>query len=175
MKTMSVAVLLSVAFLSATLSARAGEKGGMRDGPIGKILEHAKELGLTDEQTKKLEALKTELRGKMGGGMEKLREVAQSDPKLREELKEARGNPEKMKEVMQKVREKTGGAGAGNGPRGELIEKLKEILTPDQLVKVKAILEEGREKGAGGRGQGGKAEPKGAEPDRNSAPPKVFE
>lgn len=181
------------ALLAATalaMSAHAGQPRG--DGPqgglIGQILQHATELNLTADQKTKLEALQKENAGKLGDNM---REKAKNDPAMREVMKEVRearqsGDEAKIAAAREKMREKMGtdgtpGAGKPGEAGGDLREKLSKILNPDQMAKVKDIMESNRGKmkdgpGGGRPGRGGDSkEEKGQKPDSNKEPPKVFD
>src|SRR5213078_3281959 len=72
---------------------RAGEKGMAPPGPLQQILEHAKQLNLTDEQRTKIEALSKEM-GHEGGP---LREKLKEHPELAREMKEARDSGDEAK------------------------------------------------------------------------------
>ena len=109
----------------------------MMDGPAQEfefIKKHDKELDLTAEQKKKIDALQEKA--------EKTREKMRDDPdtrKLFTEVKEARksGNEAKLQELQAKVREmmqkQTGGE--------PIMAELRNILTPQQLAKLKDLRE----------------------------------
>ncbi len=85
---------LILVFVAAPLASAAKGEKGEGGGPIARILKHASELGLTSDQVKQLEALKTEAQGKE------------------------------------------------KGDRKELRGKVKAILTPEQIEKIKKFMEE---------------------------------
>ena len=82
---------LILVFAAAPLASAGKGEGG---GPIARILKHASELGLTSDQIKQLEALKTEAKS------------------------------------------------AEKGAHKELKGKVKAILTPEQIEKIKKFMEE---------------------------------
>jgi len=180
MKTLVRAFLLSVLALGLTLNA--GEKpnkgdGGGGKGGIGKrtpeldfILDHAKDLNLTGDQKRQIDALKEKI--------ESAREKIMKDPENRELMKEvaaARKNndEEKMKELREKVREKMAKSGGE-----DIAADIFKILQPDQLAKLKELREsEGGGRGkmaAGGKGPGGKPA-EGQKPDPNKGVPSLFD
>ena len=169
--------------LACVFSLSAGEKGNKGEGPGGRkgvpefdfILDHAKDLNLTPDQTKKINELK--------GKVETKREAVMKNPENRElykELMAARksGDEEKLKDLREKVKEQMSKNGGGE----ELRDELMKILQPDQLAKLKELREsEGgpgmkkgdkAERGLGGKGGKG---PEGQKPDPNKGVPKLFE
>lgn len=90
----TLALSLILIFAAAPLASAAKGEKGEGGGPIAKILKHATELGLTSDQVKQLEALKSEAKGKE------------------------------------------------KGDRKELRSKVKAILTPEQIEKIKKFIEE---------------------------------
>jgi len=185
----SICALIALAAIVLALDARAGQPGGKADGPraglIEQILEHATELNLTADQKTKLEALQKENVAKLG---ENMREKMKNDPAAREVMKEMRearqsGDEAKIAAAREKVKEKLGadglpGAGKPGEGGGDMREKLQKILTPEQMVKVKEIMENNRGKmrEGGPRGKGGESkEEKGQKPDPTKEPPKVFD
>jgi hypothetical protein len=121
----------------------AGEKRGekrmeraMGGGPIEFILEHEKELNLTDAQKKQLK----EQEGKNKEKMEKMMKSPEMRAQM-EEMREARksGDEEKMQEFRRKMMEKMAG-GEGQRP-GAMLGELASILKPDQLAKLRELRE----------------------------------
>lgn len=170
------------------LTLKAADRPNAGGGPIQHIIDNAKELNLTDDQKTKLQALvKDFTAGHDASGM---REKAKNNPELRETLKEMKaakdsGDEAKMKELRQKLMSETGGAaagkdgakGAGAGAgHGEFIQKLAQILTPDQMQKLKDMREAG---GGGAGGRGSKPDTsstdKANKPDASKGVPKPFE
>ncbi|HLX63972.1 MAG TPA: hypothetical protein VKX17_22055 [Planctomycetota bacterium] len=175
-----------IAILALALVARAADKpAGPPAGPLQQILEHAKELGLTDDQKTKIEALIKE-NGAAGPGA--FREKLREHPELLKEMKEARdsGDETKIKEVRAKIAEKLGmkdaggPAAAADGKRGEIIGKLAQILTPDQMQKLKEFRQERMANGAGA-GRGNKNDNSNSnsnsnnKPDTSKGAPSVFD
>jgi Spy/CpxP family protein refolding chaperone len=171
---------LVLGVLAAALSLSAGEKPGNKGdgpGPGGKrgapefdfILDHAKDLNLTPDQTRRIKELKEKVESK--------REAVMKSPENRElykELMAARksGDEEKLKDLREKVKEQMAKSGGGGE---DLKDQLMQILQPDQLAKLKEIREsEGGGMKKGERGPGGKA-PEGKKPDPSKGTPKLFE
>lgn len=185
MKTNSVLMGAAlVACCGLTLSTRAGErerKGGMANGgPIQHILEASKELNLTEDQKKKLHAIAKEFTA--GHDFESIREKAKDNPELREVMKEMKaardsGDEAKMKELREKFRSKAGDGEKGrDGAKGGVLAKLKDILTPEQMMKLKEIREKNGE-GRGGREGAGRDgdEEKRSKPDASKGVPDPFD
>ena len=175
-------LLLIVASLAFVGIARAGQRlSGPPPGPLQQILEHAKELNLTEEQHTKVDALSKEIGGAREGNM---REKLKEHPELAREMKEARdsGDEAKIKAAREKMREKLGpnapGAAADGKPR-EIMQKLQQILTPDQMQKIREMREKNMQQGGGPRRGGKDAPPSSGEknnkPDPSKGVPELFE
>ncbi len=113
-----LALLTALAFMSLASAADAG--GGPGGGPGGKkhgnpiefILKHATDLNLTADQTTKLKALEEECK---------------------------KNGPPAGDKPAKKSADSAGQGGQGpKGPPPEM-EKVKEILTPDQMDKLKEL------------------------------------
>lgn len=172
-------VLLSVSMLGFAC-VRAGERG-MRPGaggPLQQVLEHSKELGLSEEQKTKIEALIKENAPARENAM---RERMKDNPELAKEMREARGDPEKMKAVREKMREKMEKDGPGEAKRGEGVAKIADILSREQMQKLREIREkQGGEGGPGPRrggreGQRGGSSNEGNKPDPSKGVPDPFD
>jgi len=137
-----------------------GEKGDrreMREGKMGggapgieNILKHEKELGLTGDQKRKLEALKE----KAEANNAKMRK----DPETRELFKEvamARKNGDEEK--LRQLREKVKAINDKNGGGEDVMAEVMKVLTPDQMLKLKDL----RGEGGGAMREGGKGENRG--------------
>ena len=183
MKTRWIFMTMAVLAFGCVNVARAGDKpAAPPPGPLQQILDHAKELGLTDDQKTKVEALIKENGGAAGAFREKLRE----HPEMLKEMKEARdsGDETKIKETRQKIAEKlgvtnAGGAGA-DGKRGEVIGKLAQILTPEQMQKLKEFRQErmadGARPGRGNKSDSSNSSSSGNnKPDTSKGAPSVFD
>jgi ribonuclease E len=116
-------------------------------------------LELTEEQREKVRGIVQEGGEKARAFMEENREKFES---LRNEMRTAReaGDREKMRELAQKMRELT-----ESGPRGQTIEEIKKVLTPEQLKKFEENLAAERERmqpppPRGERGEGAQREPR---------------
>ena len=168
----TVVLSLTCALLSMPVSAGPGKggKGGMMgDGPIAFILEHGKDLNLTADQIKSLEALKE----KVAAAVEK----AMQDPEVRkimQEMRDARKSGDKDK--MQSLREELQGLRQKDGAGEKLFGALKDILNADQLSKLKELRQEsGKGLGAGRAGGKGETTSTGERPDPSKGPPPVFD
>ncbi len=168
-----------------SLGAADGGGLGKGNGPLQQLLDHAKELNLTDDQKTKVEALQKEIGGAMRDPAA-MREKLKEHPELREimkELKAARdaGDEAKLKELREKLRAAQGPdapAKPGEGGRGEIIQKLAQILTPDQMQKLRALREQSGGPGPRAGGPGGKApaaDDKRAKPDASTGVPDPFD
>jgi len=152
-------------------AARKGPSGGPgKDGPLAQIIEHAQDLGLSDEQVAKLKALREELAEKVKEQMQANREKAQQDPAMRELMQQMRqakesGDQAKLEELKKQYGEKAGRPNM-DGKR----EKIAAILTPEQLQKLKEYMDAKR---GDSPFDGARAE-KGQKPDSNKAAPDVF-
>ncbi len=170
-------MLLSMAVVAmscATLTAF--ERGaGAGNGPIQHILDNAKELNLSDDQKTKLQALVKEVAGSHDKGA--MAEKIKNNPELRETFKEMKaakeaGDEAKLKELRQKLMAGEGKAGAGKGEgHGEILQKLAQILTPEQMKKLKEMRESRENKGSAASNSNDKA----SKPDASKGVPKVFE
>ena len=170
--------------LCLSLAALAGENKGRRDDDkqladgrmpeFSFIEKHEKELNLTPEQKKKLDALKKKF--------EELRESMRKDPDTRElfkELKEAREAKDeaKLKALREKVREMLAKKSGGES----ILAETMKILAPEQLKKLKELREaEGLGRGEGMLGGEGRAAAKSADdpnrkPDNTKSAPKLYE
>lgn len=182
MKTLWMPSLVVAAVFGLACVAGAGERGmGPPAGPLQQILEHAKELNLTADQRTKVEALSKEMGGARDGAM---REKLKDNPELAREMKEARqsGDQAKIKEAREKMREKMGANAPGapaEGKRGEVMQKLTQILTPEQMKQVKEMREKNAQEGGGPRrgkdGAGGGDANKGNKPDASKGVPNPFD
>jgi Spy/CpxP family protein refolding chaperone len=144
-------LLLGIFLLTGTLAAAdtKGRPGGpMHEGPLAVILEHRKELDLTNEQVQKLEAVKKEA--------DEFREKLKNDPQMREMFKHMREGKTKgaeaptqqqREELRDKIKAKFG------GQMEHFKEELRGILTKEQLMKLRELLPQMR--AAQGRGDGG--------------------
>jgi Spy/CpxP family protein refolding chaperone len=173
-------VFCSVCLAFSAPSLTAGEKGErkkMMEAPGGQefdfIKKHEKELNLTGEQKKKIEALEEK--------SQKFRDKMKEDPDTRmlfKEVKEARqaGDEAKLHEIQKKIREHMQKQAGGEPP----IAELKNILTPQQLIKLKEL----REAEGGGDMKGmrerrkekaeGPAKPQ-ERPDPNKGAPSLYD
>ncbi len=140
------------------------------------ILQHEKDLSLTDEQKKKI----TELQRKA----EQRFEQARKDPDLREPFKqmaEARksGDADKMAEARQKLKDaldKKPGLSEES-----LLGDIRNVLTDPQLLKLAELHKEegGGPKGMrdrkAGKGGKGKGEEEGKRPEPEKGAPSLYE
>lgn len=184
MKTRWVVLTITVAASSLlSFSACAAERGGLAGGgPLQHILDAAKELNLTEDQRTKIQALAKEL----GAGHDPaaMKEKFKNDPAKMELLKEFKaaresGDEAKLKELRAKLFAGAGGEGAGKGEGiRDMFQKLRDILTPDQLAKLKEMREKNGERpGAGARSKEGDkgADNKSNKPDASKGVPVPFE
>ncbi len=152
MKTHWMLSAIAVATIACTTisAARAGERGGMGGGPIQHILDAAKELNLTEDQKTKLHALAKELGATHDPAA--MKEKFKNNPAMLETLKEMKaaresGDETKLKELRAKLMASGGeGGGKGEGAHGEIVQKLMQILTPEQMKKLKEMRENAGER-----------------------------
>lgn len=181
-----LSVIAVAAMTCMTIStARAGERGGMGGGPLQHILDSAKELNLTEDQKTKLQALAKEHAANRDPAA--MKEKFKNNPAMMETLKEMKaaresGDEAKMKELRAKMMANGGGEGGGKGENahGEILQKLMQILTPEQMKKLKEMRENsGEHKGLERRGKEGKEAEKGDDksnkPDASKGVPVPFE
>jgi len=137
-------------------------KGMQHEGPLAKIIEHAQELGLSDDQIKKLEEIQAELKAD--------RQKAMQDPAMRETMKEmmeARkaGDKAKLEELHKQMAEKM------KPQLMDLKAKLAGILTQEQLQKVGEMMQRRNENPMDAPRQKGEGHQK---PNSDMPAPKVF-
>ncbi len=126
-----------------------GQRGETRPGdPLRRLLEG---ITLSDEQREQVRAIIQE----QGEKARAFREEHQTEfEQLRKDMQAAReaGDREKMRVLAQKHRELV-----EKGPRGEAIEKIKAVLTPEQIKTFEENLarERQRMQNPAGRGPGG--------------------
>jgi Spy/CpxP family protein refolding chaperone len=190
-------LLLALFALALALPASAGEKGGRPaagggdkggqgqggqggdqpgprrpppGGPLQEILDHAKELNLTEDQVAQLEALKKDFRpppppGDKAGKREKRGDKPNGDGQ--KPAGDMGGDkPEKPRDPPPPP---------PNEKQAELFAKIREILTPEQMEKLREIHEKQPKPPGGKGGQGGGGDKGGNKPDNSKGAPKVFE
>lgn len=162
-----------------------GMGGPMGEGPKHKpydvILNNAKELELTPDQISKLTAMQKEEEAKMEQEREAVREKMKNDPEAREHFKammEARKNNDtaKMEELKKQMRDKIekNNGGEKMKARGEDMKaKIAQVLTQEQMVKLKDVMDKHMENRALGVDEGQKGERK--KPGEGDKAPKLFE
>ncbi len=171
-----------VLFSFVSIRAADGEKKRERPagGPVQNILDHAKELNLTDDQKTKLEALAKATPAREPGAM---REQMKEHPELRDTMKEMKaaresGDQAKVKELRAKIQTTIGAEPAKDGTkpaeaRAEAAAKIATILTPEQMKKLKELRESGA-MGPAAKGPGAPAENKN-KPDASKGVPDPFD
>jgi len=171
---------------TATGTARAFERGAaMAGGPLQHIIEARKELDLTEAQVTKLKALVKEFEASHDTGA--IKDKIKNNPEMRETMREMKaakesGDENRMKELRKKMLGEEGGKGGiakGEGGHGDFIKKIAEILTPEQMQKMKAMREakgDGPGGKLGGKGKGDNAPTdKAQKPDATKGVPNPFE
>ena len=109
--------------------------GPYRQPEMALIQEHAKELGITSDQRKKLEYLQD----KIDQSRDKVLRATQKDLFKEIIVSKKDGDEEKMRELRDKAREIVTKSGAGD----ELKDEYAKILSPEQIAKVKELKERG--------------------------------
>ena len=155
--------------------------GGPQRKPFDMVLNHAKELDLTEDQKSKLLAMQKEEEGKMEQERAAMREKMKDDPEAKEhfrEMMEARKNNDtaKMEELKKQMREKMekNGGGEKMKARGEDMKaKIAQVLTQEQMAKLKDVMQGEMENRATGANEGPKGDRK--KPTDGDKAPKLFE
>jgi Spy/CpxP family protein refolding chaperone len=169
MKTRIGAMTL-VAVMLAAGSLYAAEKGKGRDGKRGRdgagdrIGSMLKDLNLTDEQTKKIGALREQYGPKLKEAGEKMQGIQTDEQRTarREAMKAAKDAGKPMKDIFEAGEaatkltdeQKTKMADARKAMEAvgkELREKISAVLTPEQQEKFKKAMESRQERGPRGK------------------------